>query len=112
MNPFTPYPSKRLAIELMTGTLLGLSLLSPAQAQDTIAAVPDVSDAYTTDRLTPSSSDLANLLPLVLTSHERRELAEKLEASIRNGDMSGAQNSLNSAIEVGTLAIVLSAQLQ
>lgn len=112
MNRITSSPSKRLATELLTGTLFSLALLVPAQAQDTIAAIPNVADAYTTDRLTPSSSDLANLLPLVLTSRERRLLAENLEASIRNGDISGAQNSLNSAIEVGTLAIVLSAQLK
>jgi hypothetical protein len=103
-------PSKRLAAELLTGTLLGLSLLGPARAEDT-AAIPGAADAYATDRLA-SSTDIANLLPLVLTSRERRELAEKLEASMRNGDMIGAQSSLNSAIEVGTLAIVLAGQLK
>ncbi|MET0530315.1 MAG: hypothetical protein ABW003_18600, partial [Microvirga sp.] len=112
MNQNTTFSSKRLAAELLTGTLLGLSLLGPARAQNTVAAIPDAADAYATDRLTPSSSDLANLLPLVLTSRERRELAERLEASMRSGDMSGAQNSLNSAIEVGTLAIVLAGQMK
>jgi hypothetical protein len=112
MNRNATSPSKRLAAELLTGTLLGLSLLGPARAQDTTTAIPDATDAYATERLTPTSSDLASLLPLVLTSRERRELAERLEASMRNGDMSGAQNNLNSAIEVGTLAIVLAGQLK
>ncbi len=112
MNRNKTPPSNRLATELLAGTLLGLSLLGPAQAQDTIAAVPNPADAYATDQLTPSSSDLANLLPLVLTSRERRALAERLESSIRTGDVNGAQNDLNAAIEVGTLAIVLSGQLK
>jgi hypothetical protein len=112
MNRNKTPPSHRLATDLLAGTLLSLSLLGSAQAEDTIGAIPNATDAYATDRLAPSSSDLANLLPLVLTSHERRKLAENLEASIRNGDMNGAQNDLNAAIEVGTLAIVLSGQLK
>jgi hypothetical protein len=112
MNRNKTPPSRRLATDLLAGTLLSLSLLGSAQAEDAVTATPSVADAYATDRLTPSSSDLANLLPLVLTSHERRKLAENLEASIRKGDMNGAQNDLNAAIEVGTLAIVLSGQLK
>lgn len=101
---------KRLTAELLTGTLLGLALLAPARAQEA-ADIPDTSNLYATDRLV-SSHDITSLLPLVLTSRERRELAEKLEASMRKGDLNEAQSNLNSAIEVGTLAIVLAGQLK
>lgn len=108
MNRNKTYSSKRLAADLLVGTLLGLSFFGPARAED---PAPGVSDTYAADRV-GSSNDLANLLPLFLTSQERRELAERLEASMRNGDMDGAESSLNTAIEVGTLAIVLAGQLR
>jgi hypothetical protein len=58
-----------------------------------------------------AQKNLQNLLPLLLTSADRRQLASDLEASIRKGDLKAAETSLNTAIEVGTLAIVLSDHL-
>ena len=54
-----------------------------------------------------SAEDLSNLLPVLLTSSERRQLAAELEAAIRQGNLKAAEDRLNAAIEMGTLAIVL-----
>jgi hypothetical protein len=92
-----------LTTELLTTTLIGLSLLGPATAQSSSAGGPNNGEIPAGKEET----DLPNLLPLLLTSPERKQLAENLEASIRRGDLKGAEQSLNTAIEVGTLAIVL-----
>jgi len=96
---------KSLTTELLTTTLIGIALLGPAAAQDLPSdGVPmnDGSAAKATE-----TGNLHSLLPLLLTSPDRRRLAADLEASIRAGDLQKAENSLNAAIEVGTLAIVL-----
>ena len=90
--------------ELLAASLIGLALLGPAAAQN--LSIPDSTlDAAAADR--ESASDFRNLLPLLLTSPDRRQLAAELESLIRRGDVTAAENSLNAAIEVGTLAIVL-----
>jgi hypothetical protein len=96
---------KSLTAELLTTTLIGITLLGPAAAQGLPTAdVPKKEDPSTR---AGTSENLLTLLPLLLTSPDRKQLAADLEASIRKGDLKRAENSLNSAIEVGTLAIVL-----
>ncbi len=56
--------------------------------------------------------DVAALLPLLMTSPERRHFAAELEAAIRLGRLEEAEHQLKVAIETGTLAIVLSDRLQ
>jgi hypothetical protein len=56
--------------------------------------------------------DVAALLPLLMTSPERRHFAAELEAAIRLGRLEEAERQLKVAIETGTLAIVLSDRLQ
>ncbi|HEV2564594.1 MAG TPA: hypothetical protein VGU19_05885 [Microvirga sp.] len=96
---------KSFTTELLTTTLIGATLLGPAAAQglpDGSVPTPEGSAPHAA-----GSDNLLTLLPLLLTSPDRRRLAADLEASIRNGDHKRAENSLNAAIEVGTLAIVL-----
>ncbi|MGO4526715.1 hypothetical protein AB4097_17860 [Microvirga sp. 2MCAF35] len=95
---------KRLTLELLTTGLIGIALLGPAVAQVSPAggAPKNGSDASQT-----ATEDLRTILPLLLTSPDRKRLAVDLEAAIRTGDMKRAESSLNAAIEVGTLAIVL-----
>jgi hypothetical protein len=96
---------KSLAAELLTTTLIGVALLGPAVAQDSpTGSVPLQGDLSIKAE---GSDNILTLLPLLLTSPDRRQLAADLEAAIRNGDLKKAESSLNSAIEVGTLAIVL-----
>jgi hypothetical protein len=56
--------------------------------------------------------DISTLLPLLLTSPERKQLASDLELSIRQGDLKSAERQLNTAIDMGTLAIVLIDRVQ
>jgi hypothetical protein len=51
--------------------------------------------------------DISALLPLLMSSPERKQLAADLEAWIRQGNLESAERQLNGAIETGTLAIVL-----
>ncbi|WP_052954512.1 hypothetical protein [Microvirga vignae] len=112
MNGRDASTSKRLAIELLAGTLLGTSLLSPAFAGSrTAESLGTVADTNVTD-YSGVSNNLLHLLQVLLTSQNRIQFAEKLEASIRKGDLSGAENSLNTAIEIGTLAILLTDHLR
>ena len=111
MIGYTSSGSRLFITELLTTTFLGLSLIGPAAAQDLARIAPGVE---TTDNPLDSAlgqKELQNLLPLLLTSSDRRQLAADLEGSIRKGDLKAAENSLNTAIEVGTLAIVLSDHL-
>jgi hypothetical protein len=96
---------KSLTAELLTTTLIGITLLGPAAAQGLPTA--DVPNKEDSSIRAGTSENLLTLLPLLLTSPDRKQLAADLEASIRKGDLKRAENSLNSAIEVGTLAIVL-----
>ncbi|MEE1656028.1 hypothetical protein VB618_07455 [Microvirga sp. CF3062] len=93
---------------MLTTTFLGLSLVLPAAAQTPPRIDPDAELAGSPLDSGLARKDLGKLLPLLLTSQDRRQLAADLEASIRKGDLKAAETSLNTAIEVGTLAIVLS----
>ncbi|MBF9196355.1 hypothetical protein [Microvirga terrestris] len=111
MIEYRSFRSKHFITELLITTFLGLSLITPTAAQVSPRVDPGteaVADSRDSDLV---QKDLKQLLPLLLTSTDRRQLAADLEASIRKGDMKSAENSLNTAIEVGTLAIVLSDHL-
>jgi predicted nucleic acid-binding Zn-ribbon protein len=105
------FGSRLLTTELLTTTLLGLSLIGPAGAQDSSRKDAGAEEVGSLGNGTPQK-DLQNLLPLLLTSQDRKQFAAGLEASIRRGDLGAAEASLNAAIEVGTLAIVLSDHLK
>ncbi|MBO1904222.1 hypothetical protein KHP60_05640 [Microvirga sp. 3-52] len=96
---------KSLTAELLTTTLIGIALLGPAAAQGSPPG--DALNKEEPSLKAGTTENLLTLLPLLLTSPDRKQLAADLEASIRKGDLKKAENSLNSAIEVGTLAIVL-----
>ncbi|PVE25095.1 hypothetical protein DC522_07750 [Microvirga sp. KLBC 81] len=112
MNGRDVSTSKRLATELLAGALISLSLLGPAFAQSrTAESLGMVADTNVPDHL-GASSNLQHLLQVLLTTSDRIQFAEKLEASVREGDLSGAENSLNAAIEIGSLAILLNEHLR
>ncbi|WP_262030395.1 hypothetical protein [Microvirga sp. Mcv34] len=94
---------KRLTVELLTTGLIAAALVGPAVAQISPAGSAPASAASRP----AEADDLRTLLPLLLTSPDRKRLAAELEASMRAGDPKKAESSLNAAIEVGTLAIVL-----
>lgn len=96
---------KSLTAELLTTTLIGVALLGPAAAQGSSTGGVPAKEGSTVK--VEGFDNLLSLLPLLLTSPDRRHLAADLEASIRKGDLKKAEDSLNTAIEVGTLAIVL-----
>jgi hypothetical protein len=107
MNGRDASTSKRLATELLAGTLISLSLLGPAFAESRNAESLGMVAGTNVPAPSGASNNLLNLLQVLLTSQDRIQFAEKLEASIRKGDLSGAENSLNTAIEIGSLAILL-----
>jgi predicted nucleic acid-binding Zn-ribbon protein len=111
MIGYTSSGSRLFITELLTTTFLGLSLIGPAAAQDLARIAPGVETTDSPLDSTLAQKDLQTLLPLLLTSSDRRQLAADLEGSIRKGDLKAAETSLNTAIEVGTLAIVLSDHL-
>ena len=103
---------KHLTTELLATTFLAVSLLGPASAQDSLK-IPSKAPANDGASVMATGTDeLLKLLPLLLTSDDRKRLATALESSIRKGDLKAAENSLNTAIEVGTLAIVLADHLR
>ncbi|MBM6579108.1 hypothetical protein ILT44_02845 [Microvirga sp. BT689] len=101
------FGSRLLTTELLTTTLLGLSLIGPAGAQDFSRKDAGTEAIDRSLGNSMAAKDLQDLLPLLLTSQKRIELAADLQASISRGDLGAAEASLNAAIEVGTLAIVL-----
>ncbi|MBD2747363.1 hypothetical protein IC232_11735 [Microvirga sp. BT688] len=111
MIRYTSSGSRLFIAELLTTTFLGLALLTPAAAQDPSRVTPDIEAAGNPLDSAVAQSDLQKFLPLLLTSADRRRLAADLETSIRKGNLKAAEASLNTAIEVGTLAIVLSDHL-
>lgn len=111
MIGYTPSGSRLFITELLTTTCLGLALLGPAAAQDSPRSAPGVEAEGSPVDIALAQKDLQNLLPLLLTSADRRQLAADLEGAISKGDLTAAEASLNTAIEVGTLAIVLSDHL-
>lgn len=105
--PFMTAASEMLAVATISVALLGPAL-SPALAADAApAGQPDIQAIGSHPVSTENAEDLSKLLPVLLTSAERKQLAADLEAFIRGGDLKAAENRLNSAIEMGTLAIVL-----
>ncbi len=111
MIGYTSSGSRLFITELLATTCLGLALLGPAAAQDSPRVVPGAQEEGSPVDIALAQKDLQNLLPLLLTSADRRQLAADLESAIRKGDLKAAETSLNTAIEVGTLAIVLSDHL-
>ena len=111
MIGYTSFGSKCFITELLTTTFLSLALLGPAAAQDSSRVAPDTEAVGDPLDSGLAQKDLQKFLPLLLTSTDRRKLAADLETSIRKGDLKAAETSLNTAIEVGTLAIVLSDHL-
>lgn len=112
MNGQHPSTSKRFAAELLAGTLIGLSLLGPACAETAPAGASGAIEATTQPDLWVAPSELRDLLSALLTSQDRIALAEKLESALRNGDITGAERDLGSAVEVGTLAAILTEYLR
>ncbi|MFC1457581.1 hypothetical protein ACETIH_12800 [Microvirga arabica] len=110
MIGYRSFHSRHFITELLTTTFLGFSLIIPAAAQVPPRIDPGAEAVNALDS-DLAQKDLGQLLPLLLTSTDRRQLAADLEASIRKGDLKSAETSLNTAIEVGTLAIVLSDHL-
>ncbi|MFC4175585.1 hypothetical protein ACFOYU_26500 [Microvirga sp. GCM10011540] len=95
--------------------LMGLPAGSPPRAQDAAVTAPDpapsqaVAPAGAADA---NPDDVAALLPLLMTSPERKRFASDLESSIRLGNLEAAEHRLKAAIETGTLAIVLADKLR
>lgn len=96
------------ATGMFTVAAIGAALLGPALAEEgAFAASPETQPEIGTDDLATNHEDFSNVLPLLLTSPERKQIAADLEAAIRQGDLKAAESRLNAAIEMGTLAIVL-----
>jgi len=92
---------------------IAAALLGPALAADETLPGQSPMQAVSGHPVSAESAeDLSKLLPVLLTSSERKQLAAELEAAIRQGDLQAAESRLNSAIEMGTLAIVLIDRLQ
>lgn len=112
MTRHTSSGSRRFTIGLLTTTLVGLSLLGPAAAEDPSRTSQDLEAIGASTGNSVGQADLQSLLTLLLTSQDRRQLAADVGAFIRKGDLRAAETSLNTAIEVGTLAIVLEDHLK
>lgn len=88
----------------------GISMIALALA---LAGVPQKASAEEAGAARSDGAAQASpLIPLLMASPERRQLAFELERAIREGRMDEAERRLNAAIETGTLAIVLSDRLQ
>lgn len=95
------------ATEFLAVTLITLSLIGPAIAEDVSSAIPD---ATATDSLSVkggSIDELSNMLPYLITSPDQKRLAAELLAAIEQGDLKGAERELQSAFDAGTLALIL-----
>jgi hypothetical protein len=101
------FTSPNFTAEMLAIASISLSLLGPAAAQSSRVEAPAAAASNGKSAKQGIPEDLSNLLPFLLTSPDRKQLAAQLEASVRKGDLENAENSLNAAIEVGTLAIVL-----
>lgn len=112
MNGRDASTSKRFATELLAGTLISLSLLGPAFAESRPAEGLGMVAGTNAPDPSGTSNNLLHLLQVLLVSQDRIQFAEKLQASIRKGDLSGAEKNLNTAIEIGTLAILLTDHLR
>ncbi|WP_134499315.1 hypothetical protein [Microvirga pakistanensis] len=87
--------------------LIGLPLLGPGFAESLPAGRLDEPVSHGPSDVAESANDLSAALPFLITSFERRRLAAELLDSIEQGNLKGAEHSLNAAIETGTLAIAL-----
>ncbi len=87
--------------------LIGLPLLGPGFAESLPAGRLDEPVSHGPSDVVESANDLSVALPFLITSSERRRLAAELLDSIEQGNLKGAEHSLNAAIETGTLAIAL-----
>lgn len=59
-----------------------------------------------------SEIPISELVPLVVTTHQRRRLATEVKDSLRRGDLESAERRLDGAIEEGTLALLLRSELR
>jgi len=109
MNGQHPSTLKHLTTEWLAGTLIGLSLLGPACAET--AGSPGKPEGALEAQPVAGPGELNDLMSALLTSQDRIALAEKLQASLRSGDLTGAKRELDSAIDVGTLAMILDGYL-
>lgn len=104
--------ARGLAAEMLAVATIGLALLNPVMAaEEPAAGKPAVQGGDNAPVLAENPEDISKLLPLLLTSSERKKLAAELEASIREGKLNAAKERLDAAIEMGTLAIVLADRL-
>ena len=80
----------------------------------------ETQDLQTTEQASKSVSrtetsvvgDVPSILPLLVVSPERRQLAKDVERLLRQSKIEEAENRLNEAVDVGTLAILLLDQLR
>lgn len=118
----SPSPRSRRLSGLVQGgsatalllALMGAPLGPGARAGDTAAATDNQALKHSAGSLLAPSvipDDVTALLPLLMTSPERKQFAADLEAAIRLGRVEEAERQLRVAIETGTLAIVLSDRL-
>ena len=118
----SPSPRSRRLSGLVQGgsatalliALMGMPLGPGARAGDTAAATDNQALKHSAGSLLAPSvipDDVTALLPLLMTSPERKQFAADLEAAIRLGRVEEAERQLRVAIETGTLAIVLSDRL-
>jgi endonuclease YncB( thermonuclease family) len=63
-------------------------------------------------QLETSSDNVASVLSLLGTSPERRQLAGELESLLRQGKLEAAEDRLFTAIEIGSLAVLLTDRLR
>ncbi len=92
--------------EFLAIALISLSLMGPALAESPAVDLPDAS-AESGPIVEEESGDLSTMLPFLITSPDRKHLATQLLSALERGDLKQAENSLNAAIEAGTLAIAL-----
>src|SRR3712207_2902333 len=108
MNVRHSPPFHTAAFRMLALAAVGAVLLGPAQAAgETPQGQTPAQAAGSPPAGADGAEDLSRLLPVLLTSSERKQLAAELEAAIRRGDLQTAEGKLNTAIEMGTLAIVL-----
>ncbi len=109
--------------------LLGMLLSAPAMAESqTMTGKSDlglrsrstIQDYQTTEAASEAAGqtqsrgfgNAADILPLMVDSPERRQLAKDIERFLREGKVQEAKSRLSRATNVGTLAIVLMDQLR
>ncbi len=78
-----------------------------AESIETRHAQTRAAAAGSTGPVEADSDDVANVLSLLGTSAERRQLASELEKLLRQGNLKAAEDRLNAAIELGSLAVLL-----